>query len=458
MMAGRMTQHNVFVPTDLRIVSVGMSHETAPVAVREAMASLDVNWQEMLPQQLPGLREWAVLATCHRIELYMVIDYSSAHECQRNLLTLVRDITGLDGLSLAGSLTCRLDQEVTEHLCKVAAGLDSVVLGEAQILGQVSDMFATAQTSGTLGPVLTSLIRTAVRTGKRARTETAIGARAASMSSVALNMVESARGGLHKANVLVIGAGEMSRLALRALHARRIPSVTIANRTIAKAETQRLENGWRVVDLSQLPTALEQADVVISATSAPHYILHLDQISQLLAQRTNGNGVPRPGSLTLVDLAVPRDVDPAAKELPGVTLIDVDDLQESLEETLALRAKALPDVEEILREEMDHWYEEMREVALRPLVTELRQRAERIRQQEVERTLRFLGPVDEETKQHLYHLSRALVNKLLHEPTVRIREMARSDQAELYAETVRELFDLQLDAQQVENDDSKHLG
>lgn len=473
-----MAHNNSLPSTDLRIVSVGMSHETAPMAVREAIASINMEWPRVLPAHLPGLREWAVLMTCHRFELYMVLDYHSASEAQRSLLGLIGDVTGLDSLTLATSLVCRVDQEVTEHLCRVAAGLDSVVLGEAQILGQVSEMFAAAQTSGTLGPVLTSVIRTAVRTGKRARTETSIGARAASMSSVALNMVEAARGELHKANVLVIGAGEMSRLALRALHARRISAVTIANRTIARAESQRFDSQWRVVELRQLPDVLAEADVVISATSAPHYILHADQIAQLMAQRGNGlphgtyangssaNGSPvnglsahgvsadRYGSLTLVDLALPRDIDPAAKHVPGITLIDVDDLQESVEETLTLRTQALPVVESILHEELARWQAEQRELALRPLVAELRQQAERIRQQEVERTLRFLGSVDEETARHINHLSRALVNKLLHEPTVRIREMAHTEQAAMYAETVRDIFGLQVSLEQAENDDA----
>jgi glutamyl-tRNA reductase len=331
----------------------------------------------------------------------------------------------------------RLDDEAAEHLCRVAAGLDSLVLGEAQIQGQVISTYTAALEAGTIGPVLSTLFRTAIRVGKRARTETQISTRAVSMSSVALSMAARHFPDFSQTRVLVIGAGEMSRLALKALLQRQVTNVTVANRTLARAEAVLMHPQWQAISLDELTKTLHSYDVIFSATSAVGFVVTREQFLQ--SRRLNG----KPHDQVLIDLAVPRDIDPTLREVPNVILVDVDDLRQGLDQSLGTRKQALPAVYAIIDEEMARWQAQQRELSMRPFVVELRQRAERIRQQEVERTMRFIGTVDDETRQHIQHLSRALVNKILHEPTIRIKELAHNHEADAYVSAICDIFGLE---------------
>jgi glutamyl-tRNA reductase len=236
--------------------------------------------------------------------------------------------------------------------------------------------------------------------------------------------------------VLVIGAGEMSRLALKALFQRRIEHVTIANRTLARAEAMRMHPKWRTLDLADLDGELANANVIFSATSAPGYMVTRRQLEMARRGRT-----PREDQV-LIDLAVPRDIDPEVRTLSDAILIDVDDLRNGLDQSVEYRKQSLPLVNAIIADELNRWQTEQRELSMRPYVVELRQRAERIRQQQVERTMRFLGAVDEHTEQHIHHLSRALVNQLLHEPTIRLKELAHVDEADAHLTAICNIFGL----------------
>jgi glutamyl-tRNA reductase len=261
------------------------------------------------------------------------------------------------------------------------------------------------------------------------------------MSSLALSMAARHIPDFSQARILVIGAGEMSRLALKALLQRQVSNVTVANRTLARAEGVIMHPDWRAVELAHVLPLLEECDVIFSATSALDYVITREQLLQAhshrIAARNGGSQVQ-----VVIDLAVPRDVDPAIRSLPGVVLVDVDDLRQGLDQSLENRKLALPAVETIILDEVTRWQAEVRELSMRPMVVELRQRAEQIRQHEVNRTLRFLGPVDAETREHIHNLSRALVNKILHEPTVRIKELAHDDEADHYASAFCDLFGL----------------
>jgi glutamyl-tRNA reductase len=316
-----------------------------------------------------------------------------------------------------------------------------MVLGEAQIQGQVIATYTEGLEEGTVGPLLSALFRTAIRAGKRARTETPISTRASSMSTVALAMAARHFHLFSQTRVLVIGAGEMSRLALKALLQRQVAHVTVANRTFSRAQAALLHPNWQAVHLSQLPDLLHTFDVVFTATSAPDYIITQAVVA---AARQHTDAAP---TQLLIDLAVPRDIDPAVRTLAGVVLVDVDDLRQGVDESLAQRKDALPAVTEIIRAEVARWQHEERELAVRPYVVELRQRAEHIRQREVARTLRFIGPVDDATSAHIDHLSRALVNKILHQPTVRMKKLARNGDAAHYVAALRELFGLEATSQ-----------
>lgn len=430
------------VPTlrnGLRVVSITLSRSTAPVEVREPLACQE--WAQLLVYHVPDVREWAVLTTCHRFELYVVVESEKletlCHDLQQMLTSVIAGYSDFDFEGGSAPWIIRVDNAAAEHLCRVAAGLDSLVLGEAQIQGQVITSYTQALEAGTIGPLLSALFRGAIRVGKRARTETHISTQAVSMSSVALSMAARYFDNFADLNVLVIGAGEMSRLALKALRQRNVRHVTVANRTLAHAHSVLLHAEWQAIPLALVPQVLADFDVIFSATSALEVVVTQDDI--LNARATSGQERQQ----VLIDLAVPRDIDPAIRDLPGIAVLDVDDLRQGLDQSLENRKHALPAVNAIIEEEMTRWQAEQRELSMRPYVVELRQRAERIRQQEVEKTMRFLGPVDSETQEHIQHLSRALVNKILHEPTVRIKELAHTDELDVYVTALCDIFGLE---------------
>ncbi len=426
--------------TSQRLLAITLSRTTAPVEVRERLAHHLQEWATLLATWVPNIHEWAVLVTCHRFELYVIIDEALTDATITGLSSMLTHVSGADCEIASHLWHVRCDQHAVRHLCHVAAGLDSMVLGEAQIQGQVVAAYQSALEEGTIGSVLSAAFRAAIRVGKRSRTETNISVRATSMSSVALAMVVPYIPDFANAQVVVVGAGEMSRLALKALRARHVKHVTVVNRTLAHAESSLLDSDWRAVGMEGLAQAVAMADLVFSATSAPDYILTKSEVQHALAFR--------PRTLALVDLAMPRDIAPDARELSSVYLIDVDTLREGIDLSLAGRNQAIPAVSRIVDEEMTRWHNDMRELSLRPIVVELRQRAERIRQQEVDRTMRFIGEVDSDTQAHIHHLSRAIVNKLLHEPTVRIKELSHTDDAERYVSTLCDIFGLDERVQQ----------
>lgn len=424
-----------------RIVCLGLSHNTAPLALRERISCSLPEEHGLLEvvedglDRFSALAEIALLSTCNRIELYAVVD-APAEEAQHLLIDYLAAVHTVNAGSFDDYLYFRQGQAAIEHLARVAAGLDSLVLGEPQILGQVNDAYMTAVEANTAGPVLTALFRGAIRAGKRARTETAISSNPASVSSVAITLAQQFAGDLERQEVLVVGLGEMGQLALSALRKRKIANISLANRSQERAE--RLAAGWqgRAYGLEELPQALATADTVICATAAPHTVVDAEMARAAVAQRKR-----RP--LVIIDIAVPRDVEPDVAGVPGIHLFDIDDLEENLDEALAARQQEIPRVEAIIAEEIEALEAEIRALTIKPVIVDLRQKAEAIRQRELERTLRFLGDeVDEETLRHVQHLSRSLVNKLLHEPTTRLREKATNGQATEYEAAVRDLFDL----------------
>ncbi len=413
----------------------GISHHTAPVAVREAVLAATGAVAQALAGSLlaeSGVREWAVLSTCNRFELYIVREASA-------------DVDGLFRRWLA-SLALDADrperyfyrlvgQDAGRHLLRVGAGLDSQVLGEPQILGQITDALETARAEGTVGPQLNALFLAAIRAGKRARSETAISQHPASISSWAAAYAEANCGSLDRQSALVIGAGEMARLAVRALRGRGLRRLAIANRSPERARELLRGEDAAVYSLSRLDEALATADVVLCATAAPNAFLTRDLLARVMPARDN-----RP--LLLVDIAVPRNVEPAAQALQGITLISLDDLQDNLVAAREARLSEVPRVEAIVDEQMGAWLRTARELCALPVIRELRQRAEAIRQRELDRTLKYIGDVDPRVRRHVASLTQALVNQLLHEPTRQLRQEAGNGAPLQLASAVERLFDL----------------
>jgi glutamyl-tRNA reductase len=410
-----------------RLVCLGLSHRTAPVELRERIGALGLG-----AERCPAVLEHAVLHTCYRVELYARLT-SGVEEARDELVDTLSTAHGVPRELLLDHLYVHSGEDVARHLCRVAAGLDSLVLGEAEILGQVGEAFRLSSEEGTAGAGLTVLFRSALSAARRARSETAIGANPATASSMALALADGALGGIGDARVLVIGAGRIGLQTLEAAERRGVRHLVVANRTKARAEEVAVRFDAEARDLEELTGALAWADVVVAATSSELPVLGAETVRAAMEGRGS-----RP--LVIVDLAVPADVDRQAGEVEGVRLFDVDDLRAGLDEAMSARLREVPKVETIIEEEVETFGRRYRELEVEPLLSELRKQAESIRELEVERALRDLGDVDDDVVERVELLSRSLVKKLLHDPTVRARERAGAGEADEVADAVRDLF------------------
>ena len=383
-------------------------------------------------ERCPEVVEHAVLSTCYRVELYayLVEGVADARDALIDALAEAHDVARA---TLVDHLYVHSGDDVARHLSRVAAGLDSLVLGEAEILGQVRDALDSAGDAA--GPVLSILFRTAITAGRRARSETSIGVSRGTASSMAISLAEGVLGDLRGKRALVVGAGQIGGQTLKALAGRGITSLAVVNRTLERAAEAAAGVDASPYGFTELAEALAWADFAVTATSSEEPVVGVDLIRAAVVERPD-----RP--LVLVDLAVPADVARDVADISGVSLFDVDDLRAGLDGALASRLREVPKVEEIVEEEVDAFGRRYRELEVEPLLAALRLQAEAIREEEVERALDRLGDIDPETAEQLERLSRALVTKLLHEPTVRLRERAGAGGADEVATAVRELFGL----------------
>jgi glutamyl-tRNA reductase len=397
------------------------------VELRERVGSLGLG-----AERCPAVLEHATLQTCYRVELYARLT-SGVDDARDELVEALSAAHGVSRELLLDHLYVHAGEDVARHLCRVASGLDSLVLGEAEILGQVGDAFESAVDAGTVGPGVSLLFRAAISAGRRARAETAIGANPATASSMALALAAGALGALTGKRLLVVGAGRIGLQTLKAADGRGIARIAVANRTLDRAAEVARRFGASVHGLDELAAALADADAVVSATSSESPVLRAALVREAMAGRTG-----RP--LVVVDLAVPADVDRKAGDVPGVRLFDVDDLRAGLDDAMAARLREVPKVEALVEEEVERFGRRYRELEVEPLLSELRRRAESIRAREVERALADLDDVDPAVAERMEHLSRTLVKRLLHDPTVRARERAGAGDADEVADAVRDLF------------------
>jgi glutamyl-tRNA reductase len=403
------------------IVLVGISHHRAPIELRER-AALDAKRAAELAKQLADPQGEAVcLSTCNRTELYLADE--SAEEAERKaeaaLLALEAEL---------GPALYRLrDEAAALHLFRVAAGLDSMVPGEGEILGQVR----LAHEAGATGPILDRLFRQALHAGRKARAQTAIGESPASVSAAAAALAEQVFGELRGREVLVIGAGKVGEQAVRNLVSRGATLAHVANRTPERAEKLRGRFGGETLSLDGVDAALERADVVLASTSAPGWILTREQVERALPARKG-----RP--LFLIDLAVPRDLDPAIHELDGCYLYDIDDLEAVVAETLAGRRREAERAESLVAAEADRFREWQASLDVVPAIASLRARAEEIRSAELRR-----AKLNDAERRAAESVTAAVLNKLLHLPTIRMKQAAAAADGVIYADAVRHLFGLE---------------
>lgn len=415
------------------LLLVGTSHHSAPVELRERLA-FDLEDAGALTARLAGDDGEAVaLATCNRVCLYVVHpDEGTARLRARREL---ESLAGLPAPELERALYEKADDDAALHLFRVASGLDSLVPGEAQILGQVRSAYEAARTSGAAGPLLHHLFRQALHVGKRVRNETAIGESPASVSSAAAELAARVFGDLERRSVLLIGAGKMGELAAQNLSSRGVGALVVANRSQERGAQLAARMGARRVGLDSLEDELAAADIVISSTGSEGFVLDAETVVR--AQRVRRN---RP--LFFVDIAVPRDLDPGINGLPGCYLYDVDDLERVVEESIAGRQDEAARAEALAAEAADAFrvWRLSRDVV--PAITALRRHAEHIRETELARARARLAGLSASERLAVESLTAQIVNKLLHVPTVRLKEAAATSNGAARVETVRELFDL----------------
>jgi glutamyl-tRNA reductase len=422
----------------MQILQAGLSHQTTPVEIREQLAvpeaAMPVALERLCPNNGcgPGYAlEGALLSTCNRLEIYAVVD--CLEDGQRDIQAFLAGVSHTASEVFAPYLRLRENQAAVDHLCQVACGLDSLVLGESQIQGQVAEAHRLALAHGAAGPVINHVFQTALRAGKRARTETAINEHATSISHVAVELASQIFDDLGQKRALLIGAGEMAELAAKNLVDNGVGGLLVVNRSQGRAAVLAKQFGGEALGWERLTQALCQADIVISSTAAPHAILRPETVSAAMRMRRN-----RP--LFLIDIAVPRDIDPAVGNLNNVFLYDIDDLKQVIEANLAQRRREVPRVQSIIDEEVAGFWSWFRARDVVPTIVDLRKHVDLIREGELEWAMQRLEHLSEQERGVVLAFSQRLVNKILHQPTVRLKKRACEREAYRYTDVIRDLF------------------
>lgn len=431
---------------------LGVNHQIAALSLREKLAFTEeeiqeiyVNWRHKKDRSAPQVDELLILSTCNRVEIYAIAEEWKFSQLERFLCTNRK----VPSKELEGHLYRLEDSQAIDHLFRVTSGLDSLVLGEPQILGQVARAFQLAHDQGVVGPVLSRLFQTALHAGKRARNETAISQSPTSIASAAIRLVEDLIPGLPAASIGILGAGEMSELVASALEKHGGRRFSFFNRTHKRAAALALRLGGAAFSYSQLTEELENLDVLITSTGARNPLVTYDMVRSVMTRRPERR-------LVLIDIAVPRDIEVAVRDIPNVFLYDFDSLQSFLEQSLAERREEIPRVEAILGEEHEDFSDYLNTLEVVPLISAIHQQAEEIRKAELEKTLRHLPNLTIEDRQRLDALTSALVKKLLHAPINHLREEAGTPNAAQAALAARSFFGLDGSCSAQSNTDGKY--
>jgi glutamyl-tRNA reductase len=418
------------------VVVIGLNHRTAPLDLLERMGITEARLAKALHDLLgrTHVTEGLVLSTCNRTEVYAVAE--RFHGAYSDIRDFLAELSFLPPEEFSDHLYVHYDTAAAAHLLSVTAGLDSAVVGESEIQGQVKVAWERARAEGATGPVLNLLVRHALKAGKRARTETAIGRNIASVSQAAVAMAQGRLGDLGAKSVLLLGAGDMGEGMAVALAGAGVAEVRVANRTRARAEALAQRVKGRAVSLAEFPDHLAEVDLLLTSTGAQALMVEKADLVPIMAQRPD-----RP--LLVVDIAVPRDVDVAVGEIPGVTRLDMDDLRAFADVGRAERRREVAGVEAILNEELERYLgaTSAREVA--PMIVALRRRAEDVRAAELARLRPRMARLDERDAELVEAVTRSVVAKLLHQPTVVLKDAAGSPRGDRLVAALRELFEIE---------------
>ena len=419
----------------MSVVVVGLNHRTVPLDVLERM-SVPAGTLSKALDSVAGrdhVTEVVILSTCHRTEVYAFAE--RYHGAVQDIRNFFGEHAFMPPEDFSDRLYTYHDESAIAHLFAVACGLDSVVLGESEILSQVKNAWERAREDGHAGPSLSALFRHALEVGKRARSETGIGRHVTSLSQAAVSMAAERLGGLDGARILLLGAGDMGESMAVALAGAGASEVLVANRTWDRAVGLAARVGGRAVELGGLLEALGEVDVLLTSTGAPAVVVDRTELTPVIEAR---DGRP----LLVVDIAMPRDIDPSVGDLPGVTLLDLDDLRSFAEAGRDRRRKEVTRVRAIVADEVARFLDRDSARAVAPAISALRERAELLRSDELARFRGRLDGLDARQREAVEALTKGLVNKLLHEPTIRLKEAAGSTRGERLAAALRDLFGL----------------
>jgi len=417
------------------VILLGINHKTAPIEIREklAMSKPQIKTKASQLKNLLEIDGVVVLSTCNRTEFYIAT--KNVDSGKKSLIEFVANYGNCSPKILERYIYLKDCRNAVHHLFRVSAGLDSMILGETQILGQVQDAYEYALEFKISNNVLNTLFQNAISVGKRVRTETLIDRHAVSVSSASVELAKQIFGNLQGHSVLILGAGETSELTARHLVANGVSTVIVANRTFERANLLAQEFGGEAIRLDDFPNYLTRADIVISCTAAPKYIVDANDLLPFIDERKD-----KP--ILFIDIAVPRDINPDVCTLSNVALYDVDDLQNVVHQNLVGRKKEAVKAELIINDELEKFFHWLDTLVVIPTIIALKEQGENIKIKETERALRKLNNLSEKEKNTIKSMANSIVNQLLHNPIANLKEHAHGEKGAIYAEAIQKLFKL----------------
>lgn len=419
----------------MNLIVVGLSHKTAPIEMRERLAFSEKHLGEALENmlRLPGICEGLILSTCNRVEIYAKVEDTSAGD-----QTIRRFIAGYHKLSpeeFTSHLYTHIDKAAVCHAFRVAGSLDSMIVGEPQILGQLKDAYQLAQNCAATGVLLNNLFPRAFGVAKKVRTETGISQNAVSVSFAAVELAKKIFGNLQDKVAMVIGAGEMSELVAQHLISNGVSDIFVTNRTYARAEKMAEKFSGRAIKYDSLLDEMYKADIIISSTGAPHIVIHHQHALNAIQARKQ-----RP--IFFIDIAVPRDIDPKINQIDNVYLYDIDDLQSVVKSNIRERQKEAKLAEDMISREVSQFCNCLKRLDVAPTIVALREEVEGIRKSELEKALSKLKDMSEDERQVIEAMTQGLINKILHKPISSLKHHSSSNDIQTFIDTTRKLFDL----------------
>ncbi|MCJ7785255.1 MAG: glutamyl-tRNA reductase [Desulfobacterales bacterium] len=429
----------------MELIVIGLNHKTAPIEIRERLAFPENGMEKALSQvkSLLSLKENMILSTCNRVEMY-----AAARETEKAILDLKDFLSRYHDLSLKEfekNLYLLIGEEAVKHIFRVASSLDSMVVGEPQILGQIKSAYNIAAEAKTSVLILHRLLHRAFHVAKRVRTETKIGNSAVSVSFVAVELAKKIFGTLEKRSVLLIGAGEMCELAAQYLVSGGIEKVLVTNRTYERAVTLAHEFRGEPIPFEEVHQGLRMVDIVISATNSPNYLIHHEEVAKVIKER-------KQKPIFFIDIADPRDIEPKVGDIENVYLYNIDDLQKVANDNIQDREKEAQKAEAIVQDEVVKFVNWYHSLEVTPTIVALRKKFEEIRNKELAKTLSIHPTLSDKEKQSLEALTSAIINKILHDPLTLLKQKNEEAMADLYLDALRTLFGLPLKSPEISDE------